>query len=130
MSLSSSAFHRVRSWQLAQGVRGTQRVSVGRTKSTYNGLHMCRLVPSRTVSLEKSAYERLRAAKRPGESFSQTVVRILEPSRPSFSKLAGILSAKDARLVKRAVAEMREQERGAEDATSARLTGVRRGRLS
>jgi predicted CopG family antitoxin len=75
---------------------------------------MCRPMVSRTVSLEASAYERLRAAKRPGESFSQTVLRILEPSRPSFRMLAGALTRSDAAKVSKAIADMRVLEALAE----------------
>jgi predicted CopG family antitoxin len=83
---------------------------------------------SRTISLEVSAYERLRAAKRPGESFSQTVNRILELSRPSFRALAGILSPREARGVRRAITEMRRQEFRAERAKLAKARSSHRGR--
>jgi predicted CopG family antitoxin len=83
---------------------------------------------SRTVSLEASAYERLRAAKRPGESFSQTVNRLLEASRPSFRALAGILTPSEATSVRRAVRGMREQERRAERVNLTRFEGPHRGR--
>lgn len=80
---------------------------------------------SRTVSLEASAYERLRLAKREGESFTDTINRILKDSQPSFSRLAGVLSREDARLVRSGIQHMRELERRAE---GARLTQNRRGR--
>ena len=89
---------------------------------------MCRPVVSRTVSLESSAYERLRAAKRRGESFSQTVNRLLEASRPSFRVLAGILTPDEAAQVRRAVRQMRRSEAKAERTNFARLGGSRRGR--
>jgi predicted CopG family antitoxin len=65
---------------------------------------------SRTVSLEDSAYARLRAAKRPGESFSVTINRVLEGSRPTFRALSGFLSRKDARLVRETIQRMRDEE--------------------
>ena len=80
-------------------------------------------MPSRTVSLERSAYERLRLAKRPGESFSEVVVRLLGNATPSFSRLAGALSRADAESVREGVREMRALELGAEQA---RLTSARR----
>lgn len=83
------------------------------------------MVASRTVSLEASAYERLRLAKREGESFTDTINRILKDSQPSFSRLAGVLSREDARLVRKGIQHMRELERRAE---TARLTQNRRGR--
>ncbi len=80
---------------------------------------------SRTVSLEASAYERLRLAKREGESFTDTINRILKDSQPSFSRLAGVLSREDARRVRSGIQQMRELERRAE---AARLTQSRRRR--
>lgn len=83
---------------------------------------------SRTVSLEVSAYERLRAAKRPGESFSETINRILLDSRPSFRVLAGVLPPREALAVRRAIAEMRKREMPVEAIKFARHGGHGRGR--
>jgi len=83
---------------------------------------------SRTVSLERSAYERLLAAKRPGESFSDTVNRILESSRPSFRVLAGILTSGEAARVRNTVREMWAVEREAENARAKSFPGRRHGR--
>ena len=71
---------------------------------------MYRLMPSKTVSLENSAYDRLKAAKRGDESFSQAVNRILSGSRPSFRSLAGSLTARNSAAVKAALTEMRRME--------------------
>ncbi|MCI4352603.1 MAG: antitoxin VapB family protein [Thermoplasmata archaeon] len=72
-------------------------------------------MPSKTVSLEESAYERLKAAKGTDESFSEAVHRILADSRPSFRQLAGALSASEAEEVRAAVRKMRKQEAPGED---------------
>lgn len=69
---------------------------------------------SHTVSLERSAYERLKAAHRPGESFSVAVNRILEGTRPSFRSLAGLITVREAHAVRRAVDRMRRIEGVAE----------------
>ncbi len=82
-------------------------------------------MPSRTVSLEASAYERLKAAKRPGESFTITVNRILEGSRPTFRSLAGFLSGEEAKQVRGAIKRMRDAEAPAE---LEHLVGVKRYR--
>lgn len=66
------------------------------------------------MSLEDSAYERLKAAKKPGESFSVTINRILEGSRPSYRPLAGFLTRAEAKQVRRAIERMREAEAPAE----------------
>lgn len=87
-------------------------------------------MPSRTVSLERSSYERLKAAKRPGESFSETVDRLTVADRPSFRWLSGVLSGDDARRIREAVREMRENEAIAERRTWKRwgASGGRRTR--
>lgn len=82
---------------------------------------------SRTVSLEAKAYERLRAAKRPGESFSKTVHRLLDRGRPSFRVLAGGLSPAAADAILDSVRKLREADVAAERAALDRWR-VDRGR--
>ena len=79
---------------------------------------------SRTVALQDSAYARLRAARRPGESFTDAVNRILEGSRPTFGALVGALSPDEARGVRDAVGRFRQAEASAE---RKRLSQIRRG---
>lgn len=79
---------------------------------------------SRTISLEQSAYNRLKAEKKPGESFSDLVRRMVPGSRPSFRSLAGALSAEEAASLSAAIGEMREAEVTVERAKDR----VRRGR--
>lgn len=83
---------------------------------------------SRTVSLEQGAYERLRLAKRPGESFTDAVNRILAESRPSFSRLAGVLSRQEASAVRGSIRLMRELEAAPEKARYAKFRRLGRGR--
>jgi predicted CopG family antitoxin len=71
-------------------------------------------VPSKTVSLEESAYERLKAAKTPGESFSKAINRILENSKPSYRQLAGFFTPDEAKAVREAIRRMRAAEAPAE----------------
>jgi predicted CopG family antitoxin len=85
---------------------------------------------SRTVSLEQGAYERLRAAKRPGESFSQTVNRLLKDSRPSFRVLAGVLNERESTQIRRAILDMRAREVPGEQDQFASITGGRRGHIA
>lgn len=69
---------------------------------------------SRTVSLEEGAYVRLKVAKRPGESFSEVVNRVLTKDRPTFLSLGGFLSRSEAKDAREAINKMRELEaRGA-----------------
>lgn len=57
-------------------------------------MHRHRSVSSRTISLEKSAYDLLKAAKRPGESFTDVVRRMLGDREPRFGDLVGLLGKK------------------------------------
>lgn len=43
-------------------------------------------MPTKTISLEIDAYEKLKKAKRPGESFSAVVRRCLLPEAPKTGK--------------------------------------------
>ena len=65
---------------------------------------------TKTISLEDSAYELLRAAKRPGESFSEAIRRILAGREPSFSDFRGLIDRRGARGLADAIARMREED--------------------
>lgn len=69
---------------------------------------------SKTVSLESSAYERLKASKLPGESFTEAVNRLVKGSAPSFRTLAGSLTPADSRAIKSTIRRMRAAEAVAE----------------
>lgn len=84
-------------------------------------------MPSKTVSLEESAYERLKAAKAHDESFSEAVHRILADSRPSYRHLAGALTSTEAEAIRTAIRRMRALETPAEEG---RLRAWRKGRGS
>ncbi len=43
----------------------------------------------KTISLSDSVYRRLRGEKRPGESFSEVIVRLLDAKQPPLVKYAG-----------------------------------------
>ena len=49
---------------------------------------------AKTISLDEEAYERLKAHKRDGESFSDVIKRILDER--SWTEVAGILSEAEA----------------------------------
>ncbi|MCI4366270.1 MAG: antitoxin VapB family protein [Thermoplasmata archaeon] len=66
---------------------------------------------TKTISLEDSAYERLKSAKQQGESFSEVVNRLVRPSRQSLHELSGILDAKTANEVGKIIAEIRREDR-------------------
>ncbi len=73
-------------------------------------MHMHRCMGTKTISLEDSAYEKLRGAKRPGESFSDVVRRILGGREPSFSDFRGLVDRRGAKALADAVAKMREED--------------------
>lgn len=66
---------------------------------------------SRTISLEGSAYERLAAAKRPGESFSDVVNRLTRTTEPSLLDLVGILPRETADDLKETILRHRAEQR-------------------
>jgi len=67
-------------------------------------------MPRRAISLEVSAYKRLRAAKRPGESFTDVVNRLLDERKPSFSLFDGLLTQKESDELARVVQRFREED--------------------
>ena len=73
-------------------------------------MHMHRDMGTKTISLEDSAYEKLRGAKRPGVSFSDVVRRILGGREPSFSDFRGLVDRRGAKALADAVAKMREED--------------------
>ena len=70
-------------------------------------LTYCLPKPTRTISLDQTAYERLRAEKREGESFSDVVKRLA--GGRSWTEVAGIWT--DASDVEDAIDEGRDRSR-------------------
>ncbi|GAB7090713.1 hypothetical protein JCM18237_09840 [Halorubrum luteum] len=64
---------------------------------------------SKSIRLSEDAYERLKAHKRDGETFSDVVLRLA--GERSLLELAGVLSDAEAEAVREAVAERRERRR-------------------
>lgn len=73
---------------------------------------------SKTISLDEGAYTKLKAEKRPGESFSDVVHRLLEPDQPSLREFVDLLdegTAEDlAAVIERMDAEDIEAQRDPE----------------
>jgi len=65
---------------------------------------------SKTISLEDSAYDKLRRSKRRDESFSDVVHRLLESRRPSLLEFTRILDQKAALEVAEVVGRLREED--------------------
>lgn len=64
---------------------------------------------SKTISVSDEAYARLKAKKKPGESFSDTINRLTAKKR--LSEIAGVLDEEDIRVIEKAVAAIRSQSR-------------------
>ncbi len=73
-------------------------------------MHIHRYMGTKAISLDDSAYAKLKAAKRPGESFSDVVHRLLGDREPSFSFFRGFLDKKAAEELAEVVARMREED--------------------
>lgn len=94
---------------------------------TLMGVHNTRRpMTRRTISLDSRAYDRLQAARRPGESLSETVHRLLDRRRPSFRALAGGLDPAAADAIRDAIRKLREADGPAERAGFDRWRGNRR----
>lgn len=63
-----------------------------------------------TISLERSAYELLKARKLPDESFSEEVVRLLGGSTPSLRGFLEIVSKEDGIPIADAIAAIRAED--------------------
>ena len=77
-------------------------------------MHRC--MGTKTISLEDSAYSRLKAVKRPGESFSDVVNRVLGSSEPSFLDFRGLLHGVSGDRLAETVARMKREDIRAERA--------------
>ena len=65
---------------------------------------------SKTISLEDSAYGKLKAAKRPGESFSDVIHRVIGSREPSLLEFTKLLDRKASEELARAIARMRNED--------------------
>ncbi len=67
-------------------------------------------MPLISISLERSAYELLRSRKRPGESFSEEVIRLLSEAGPRLSGFLEIIPERDGESVARAIEAVRKED--------------------
>ena len=77
-------------------------------------------MPTRTISLDKEAYERLLAHKQEGESFSDVVKRLA--GERFWSEVAGILTDEEADSLEDAVAAGRARSVERADRVADELT--------
>jgi predicted CopG family antitoxin len=62
---------------------------------------------TKNIAISDEAYQRLRSLKKPGESFTELIERMTR--QKGILELAGVLTPKEGRLMKEAMARMREQ---------------------
>ncbi len=74
---------------------------------------------TKTISLDEEAYERLKARKKEGESFSETVKRLA--GERSWNEVTGILSEDEAADLEAAIEEGRTKSRERSDRLTAAL---------
>ena len=73
-------------------------------------MHIHRCMGTKTISLEDSAYAKLRAAKRPGESFSDVIHRVVGSHEPSLLEFTKLLDRKASEELGRAIARLRDED--------------------
>jgi predicted CopG family antitoxin len=71
-------------------------------------------MPTTTISLERSAYDLLKARKKPDESFSQEVHRLLGSASPDLKDFLDIVSVEDGIAIADAIETIRAQDLEAE----------------
>ena len=72
-------------------------------------MHAYRSMASKTISITKEAYDRLKARKGPDESFSDVVLRLTE--RRPLAEYAGMLSKSSVKAIREAVEAARRERR-------------------
>jgi len=74
---------------------------------------------TKTISLDEEAYERLKARKKEGESFSETVKRLA--GERSWNEVTGILSEDEAAALEAAIEDGRRKSSERSDRLTAAL---------
>ena len=67
---------------------------------------------SKNISIKKSVYEKLRTEKRPEESFTDVIDRLLKSGKPPLTRFSGAISEETARRMEDALEELSEIDSG------------------
>ena len=81
-------------------------------QSLRYSVHMYTYMATKTISITKEAYDRLKIRKEPGESFSDVIVRLTD--RKTLTEFAGILTPSSVKALSEAIAEARRERRTAD----------------
>ena len=71
--------------------------------------HMSRYMVTKTISITREAYDRLKARKGPEESFSDVILRLTD--RRPLAEYAGMLSKTSVKAMRKAIDEARRERR-------------------
>ena len=72
-------------------------------------VHVYTYMATKTISITKEAYDRLRSRKGPHESFTDVILRLTE--RRPLAEYAGMLSKSSVRAIREAIEEARRERR-------------------
>lgn len=72
-------------------------------------VHVYTYMATKTISITKEAYDRLKARKGPEESFSDVILRLTE--RRPLADYAGMLSKASVKAIRTAIDEARSERR-------------------
>lgn len=72
-------------------------------------MHVYTYMATKTISITKEAYDRLRSRKGPNESFSDVILRMTE--RRPLVEYAGMLSKSSVKAIREAIEEARHERR-------------------
>lgn len=78
---------------------------------------------SKTISLDDEAYDLLKAAKLPDESFSDVVKRALSHARPKLADFAGLLSDAEGKRLERFIKTAKNGALAADERRRKKLWG-------
>ena len=67
-------------------------------------------MPSTTISLERSAYELLRSKKRPKESFSKELIRLLGAPKADLQGFLDVVPTSSGKAIADAIEELRAED--------------------
>ena len=81
---------------------------------------------TKTLSITEAAYERLAAEKRPGESFTDVIMRLTK--KRSLFDLHKVVSKKEAESVAEAIAESRREQMALQEKVDRERDELFRGR--